>query len=95
MSMPTPRGQFGPIDRIAAFARATEEYAESLDDHDLANVYWGKSLGLWQAAAILSADGADLRAMRRRHQSGRSHAKPSARRGCSATPLGPGTGSSL
>jgi hypothetical protein len=46
----------GPKDRIAAFARATEVYAESLEDPDLANVYFGKSLGLWQAAAILSAE---------------------------------------
>ena len=43
-------------DRIAAFAEATEAYAESLEDPDLANVYWGKSLGLWQALVILSAD---------------------------------------
>ena len=48
--------QFGPCDRIAAFAKATEAYAESLDDPDLANVYWGKSLGLWQAFHILSAE---------------------------------------
>lgn len=46
----------GPGDRIAAFAEATEAYAESLEDPDLANVYWGKSLGLWQALVILSAD---------------------------------------
>ena len=46
----------GPKDRIAAFARATEVYAESLEDPDLANVYFGKSLGLWQAVAILSAE---------------------------------------
>jgi hypothetical protein len=45
--------QFGPRDRIVAFAEATEAYAETLDDPDLANVYWGKSLGLWQAAQIL------------------------------------------
>jgi hypothetical protein len=48
--------QFGPSDRIAAFAKATEVYAESLEDPDLANVYWGKSLGLWQAFQILSAE---------------------------------------
>jgi hypothetical protein len=46
----------GPRDRIAAFAKATEVYAESLEDPDLANVYWGKSLGLWQALVILSAE---------------------------------------
>lgn len=45
----------GPGDRIAAFAEATEAYAESLEDSDLANVYWGKSLGLWQAFVIVSA----------------------------------------
>jgi len=66
MSMPTQCGQFGPTDRIAAFARATEVYAESLDDTDLANVYWGKSLGLWQAVAILSADDGGLPAQRQR-----------------------------
>jgi hypothetical protein len=48
--------QFGPSDRIAAFAKATEVYAEGLEDPDLANVYWGKSLGLWQAFYILSAE---------------------------------------
>jgi hypothetical protein len=54
---PTTQGhKFGPEDRIAAFARATEVYAESLEDPDLANVYWGKSLGLWQALAILTAE---------------------------------------
>lgn len=52
----SPGDQLGPRDRIAAFAEATEAYAESLDDSDLANVYWGKSLGLWQALVILSAD---------------------------------------
>jgi hypothetical protein len=66
MSLPIQRGQFGPSDRIAAFARATEVYAESLDDPDLANVYWGKSLGLWQAVAILSADDGGLPAKRSR-----------------------------
>lgn len=45
-----------PKDRIAAFAKATEVYAESLEDADLANVYFGKSLGLWQAVAILRAE---------------------------------------
>jgi hypothetical protein len=54
MSAPSQRGQLGSRERVAAFARATEVYAESLDDPDLANVYWGKSLGLWQAVAILS-----------------------------------------
>jgi hypothetical protein len=48
--------QVGASDRIAAFARATEVYAEGLEDPDLANVYWGKSLGLWQAFRILRAD---------------------------------------
>ena len=50
------RARFTAADRIAAFARATEGYAEGLDDPDLANVYWGKSLGLRQAVAILMAD---------------------------------------
>lgn len=48
--------QFGPGERIAAFAKATEVYAESLEDPDLANVYFGKSLGLWQALTILRAE---------------------------------------
>ena len=65
MSTPAQR-RFGPTDRIAAFARATEVYAESLDDADLANVYWGKSLGLWQAVAILSAADGGLPAKRPR-----------------------------
>jgi len=47
---------FGNSDRIAAFAKATEVYAEGLEDPDLANVYWGKSLGLWQAFHILNAE---------------------------------------
>jgi hypothetical protein len=55
MSRRTHKKQFGPRDRIAAFAEATEAYAETLEDPDLANVYWGKSLGLWQAFEILSA----------------------------------------
>jgi hypothetical protein len=58
--------RFGAADRIAAFAEATEAYAESLDDPDLANVYWGKSLGLWQAVAILTAEGAVTPAKPRR-----------------------------
>ena len=58
MSGHTDEKQFGPCDRIAAFAKATEAYAEGLEDPDLANVYWGKSLGLWQAFHILSAEGA-------------------------------------
>ena len=49
-------GRLSSRDRIAAFAKATEVYAESLEDPDLANVYWGKSLGLWQAVTILSAE---------------------------------------
>jgi hypothetical protein len=48
--------QFGPGERIAAFAKATEVYAETLEDPDLANVYFGKSLGLWQALTILRAE---------------------------------------
>ena len=56
MSVRTYRGQLGPRDRLAAFAEATEVYAESLEDPDLANVYWGKALGLWQAIAILAAE---------------------------------------
>jgi len=56
MSRRTQNKQFGPRDRIAAFAEATEAYAETLKDPDLANVYWGKSLGLWQAFQILSAE---------------------------------------
>ena len=50
------RAKIRAADRIAAFAKATEAYAESLDDPELANVYWGKSLGLWQAVAILAAE---------------------------------------
>jgi len=56
MSGHTDGKQFGACDRIAAFAKATEAYAEGLEDPDLANVYWGKSLGLWQAFRILSAE---------------------------------------
>lgn len=56
MSRLTDGKQFGPGDRIAAFAKATEVYAEGLEDADLANVYWGKSLGLWQAFHILNAE---------------------------------------
>ena len=59
MSVPVQRGEFSPSDRIAAFAKATEVYAESLDDPDLANIYWGKSLGLRQAIEILCGDGSD------------------------------------
>lgn len=55
MNRRTHGGPLGPRDRIAAFAEATEAYAESLEDRDLANVYWGKSLGLWQALTILGA----------------------------------------
>jgi hypothetical protein len=62
MNRPMQHDQLGTRDRIAAFAEATEVYAESLEDPDLANVYWGKSLGLRQALAILSAeDGARTR----------------------------------
>jgi hypothetical protein len=56
MSRRTHDKQFGPRDRIAAFAEATEAYAETLEDPDLANVYWGKSLGLWQAFQMLAAE---------------------------------------
>ena len=56
MNRRTHGDPFGPRDRIAAFARATEAYAESLEDPDVANVYWGKSLGLWQALSILGAE---------------------------------------
>ena len=56
MNRRTQGEPFEPKDRIAAFAKATEVYAETLEDPDLANVYFGKSLGLWQAAAILSAE---------------------------------------
>lgn len=56
MNRRTQGEPLGPKDRIAAFARATEVYAESLEDPDLANVYFGKSLGLWQAIAILTAE---------------------------------------
>lgn len=56
MSRRTHNRQFGPRDRIAAFAEATEAYAETLEDPGLANVYWGKSLGLWQALEILASE---------------------------------------
>lgn len=56
MNRPTQAEQLGSRDRIAAFAEATEVYAESLKDPDLANVYWGKSLGLRQALTILNAE---------------------------------------
>ena len=49
------QGDIGPGERIAAFAKATEVYAESLEDPDLANVFFGKSLGLWQALTIIRA----------------------------------------
>lgn len=56
MNRRTQGAALGPSERIAAFAEAAEAYAESLEDPDLANVYWGKSLGLWQALVILSAE---------------------------------------
>jgi hypothetical protein len=56
MNRRTQAEQLSSRDRIAAFAKATEAYAETLQDPDLANVYWGKSLGLWQAVSILSAE---------------------------------------
>ena len=52
----TDAQQFGPKDRINAFAEATEVYVESLADPCLANVYWGLSLGLRLALEILSAE---------------------------------------
>ncbi|MGH9281710.1 MAG: hypothetical protein ACRD0S_02105 [Acidimicrobiales bacterium] len=61
--------QVGPAARIAAFAEATEVYAESLEDPDLANVYWGKSLGLWQAFQILTAEGQATEGRRSRDSS--------------------------
>src|SRR5687768_16266739 len=56
MNRRTQAEQLGSRDRMAAFAKATEAYAETLEDPDLANVYWGKLLGLWQAVTILSAE---------------------------------------
>jgi hypothetical protein len=56
MNRRTQADQLGSRARIAAFAEATEIYAESLEDPNLANVYWGKSLGLRQALTILSAE---------------------------------------
>ena len=69
MNRRTQGAPLGPKDRIAAFARATEVYAESLEDPDLANVYFGKSLGLWQAVAILSAEGRPAESKRLRSPS--------------------------
>lgn len=54
--MRTQRGQTDLTGRIAAFAKATERYAETLEDPDRANVYWGTTLGLWQAVAIQAAE---------------------------------------
>src|SRR5688500_9722201 len=50
------RRTFGSTDRIAAFAKATEAYAETLEEPDLAHIYSGKALGLWQAVTILGAE---------------------------------------
>ena len=78
MKRPTHGDQ---LSRIAAFADATEVYAESLEDPDLAHVYWGKSLGLRQALKILSAeDGAQETQLGRR---------PAVRRPWGADLLGP------
>ncbi len=46
MDRPTHGDPFGPADRIAAVAEATEVYVESLADPCLANVYWGLSLSV-------------------------------------------------
>jgi hypothetical protein len=65
MSRRRPNKQFGPKDRIAGLAEATEAYAETLEDPDLANVYWGKSLGLWQAFEMLAAEERSVQGTRR------------------------------
>ena len=90
MSRRTHTEQLGPRDRIAAFAEATEAYAETLEDPDLANVYWGKSLGLWQAFQILSAEDRVTEGLRLRGSALRGSCKTD--RGASATsrPVGPG-----
>jgi hypothetical protein len=44
--------------RLVALAEATEQYAESLADEQLADIYWGKSLGLLQAARMIGAEAA-------------------------------------
>src|SRR5437879_3799341 len=56
MDRPTHGDPFGPGDRIAAVAEATEVYVESLEDPCLAKVYWGLSLGLRLALEILTAE---------------------------------------
>jgi hypothetical protein len=81
MSRRTHDRQIGPRDHIAAFAEATEAYAETLDDPDLANVYWGKSLGLWQAFQILSTEDRVTEGLRLRG--------PTAMRGSRKTDRGP------
>ena len=83
MSRRTHTTQFDPRDRIAAFAEATEAYAETLEDPDLANVYWGKSLGLWQAFQILSAEDRATEALRLRGSALRGACKTD--RGVAAT----------
>jgi hypothetical protein len=44
--------------RLVGLAEATEQYAESLDDEQLAQIYWGKALGLLQAAQMVAAEAA-------------------------------------
>lgn len=74
MNRRTQAEHLGSSDRIAAFAKATEAYAETLEDPDLANVYWGKSLGLWQAVTILGAE--DEAAPRRQPRAGSGRCGP-------------------
>ena len=76
MSRRTRNKQVGPRDRIAAFAEATEAYAETLEDPDLANVYWGKSLGLWQAFQMLAAEDRVPQGLRPRGPSAMCGARP-------------------
>jgi hypothetical protein len=85
MSRRTQERQFRARDRIAAFAEATEAYAETLEDPDLANVYWGKSLGLWQAVEMLAAGDRGPEALRRRGPSAMCGSRTTDR-GPSATP---------
>lgn len=77
---------FGPHDRIAAFAEASEAYAESLEDADLANVYWGKSLGLWQALTILEAEDPSMPRRRFRGSSALCHLRGGPANPCPSTP---------
>ncbi len=87
MNRRTQGEPLGPKDRIAAFARATEVYAESLEDPDLANVYFGKSLGLWQAVAILSAEDQSAASKRLRGPSPTCGSRRSERASRSVQPL--------